>query len=86
LKPALEAAVSYTLTIGCGCVVYVASHPRTRIVHTRIIEQRGRECRVRSHDVGARLQLWELLPEPSASRVLSPHAPLSMRDCGVWKG
>ncbi len=56
--------MSYTLTIGCGCVVYVASHPRTRIVHTRIIERRGTGCQVRSHDVGVRLQLWELLPEP----------------------
>jgi hypothetical protein len=60
----MEAAMSYTLTIGCGCVVYVASHPRTRIVHTRIIEQRGASCPVRSHDIGVRLQLWELLPDP----------------------
>jgi len=55
--------MSYTLTIGCGCLVYVASHPRTRIVHTRIIERRGGECRVRAHDIGVRLQLWELLPD-----------------------
>ncbi len=56
--------MSYTLTIGCGCLVYVASHPRTKIVHTRIIERRGGDCRVRAHDIGVRPQLWELLPDP----------------------
>ncbi len=63
--------MSYTLTIGCGCLVYVSSHPRTRIVHTRIIERRGGECRVRSHDIGVRLQLWELLPDPEPARIAS---------------
>ncbi len=67
--------MSYTLTIGCGCVVYVASHPRTRIVHTRIIEQRGAGCRVRSHDIGVRLQLWELLPDPEPSRIAGTSVP-----------
>ena len=61
--------MSYTLTIGCGCVVYVASHPRTTIVHTRIVERRGSDCRVRAHDTGVRLQLWELLPEPQPARI-----------------
>ncbi len=57
--------MSYTLTIGCGCLVYVACHPRTQVAHTRIIERRGVSCPVRLHDVGFRLQLWELLPEPA---------------------
>ena len=69
--------MSYTLTIGCGCLVYVASHPRTRIVHTRIIERRGGECRVRTHDIGVRLQLWELLPYPEPARMAGAHITMS---------
>jgi hypothetical protein len=65
-------AMSYTVTLGCGCRVYVACHPRTGVAHTRIIETRSLECRVRSHDVGVRIALWELLPyepdEPCAAR------------------
>ena len=71
--------MSYTLTIGCGCLVYVASHPRTKIVHTRIIERRGGECRVRAHDIGVRLQLWELLPDPDPARI----ANVQMTMCGA---
>lgn len=54
---------SYTLTLGCGCVVYVSCHPLTGVAHTRIIERRGAACRNRHHDVGSRLWLWEMLPE-----------------------
>jgi hypothetical protein len=57
--------MSYDLTLQCGCVVYVSAHPTTRVVHTRIIQSRGGDCRVRRHEVGLRLYLWELLPEPS---------------------
>ena len=71
--------MSYTLTIGCGCLVYVASHPRTKIVHTRIIERRGGECRVLAHDIGVRLQLWELLPDPEPARIAGVH----MTMCGA---
>jgi hypothetical protein len=56
--------MSYTLTLQCGCIVYVACHPRTGLAHTRIIQTRGRTCRHRRHDVGSRLFLWELLPDP----------------------
>jgi hypothetical protein len=56
--------MSYDLTLQCGCVVYVSAHPQTRVVHTRIIQSRGLNCRVRRHEVGLRLYLWELLPEP----------------------
>jgi hypothetical protein len=56
--------MSYDLTLQCGCVVYVSAHPATRLVHTRIIQSRGEQCRVRRHEVGLRLYLWELLPEP----------------------
>ncbi len=68
--------MSYTLTMGCGCLVYVASHPRTKIVHTRIIERRGGDCRVRAHDIGVRLQLWELLPDPEPARIASPRVTM----------
>ena len=60
--------MSYNLTLSCGCVVYVSCHPVTGIAHTRIIQSRGTECGVRRHDVGARLYLWELLPEPAEGR------------------
>ena len=56
--------MSYTLVLQCGCVVYVSCHPRTRIAHTRIIQARGEQCGVRRHEVGLRLFLWEILPDP----------------------
>ena len=55
--------MSYTLTLHCGCVVYVSCHPETRVAHTRIIQTRGADCGVRKHDVGVRLFLWEILPD-----------------------
>lgn len=62
----MEESRSYTLTLACGCAVYVSCHPRTGVAHTRIIERRGPSCRNRHHDVGARLWLWEMLPQPVA--------------------
>jgi hypothetical protein len=59
------AAMSYTVTLWCGCRVYVSCNPVTGIAHSRIVEARGAACPVRRHEVGARLWLWELLPEPS---------------------
>jgi hypothetical protein len=56
--------MSYNLSLSCGCVVYVSCHPRTRVAHTRVIEARGAECGVRRHEVGLRLYLSELLPQP----------------------
>src|SRR4051812_49990115 len=56
--------MSYDLTLQCGCVVYVSAHPATRLVHTRIIQSRGEQCRVRPHKVGARVYPWVPLPEP----------------------
>lgn len=74
--------MSYTVTIRCGCLIYVASHPRTAIVHTRIIERRGGDCRIRAHGIGVRLQLWEMLPDPEPARVsghrlIVPVAPIA---------
>lgn len=56
--------MSYNLSLSCGCVVYVSCHPLTRVAHTRVIEARGAACSVRRHEVGLRLYLWELLPQP----------------------
>jgi hypothetical protein len=56
--------MSHTLTLSCGCVVYVACDPKTSVAHTRIVERRGTACRIRNHQVGARLFLWEILPVP----------------------
>lgn len=68
--------MSYTVTLWCGCTVYVSCHPATRMAHTRIVEARGAACPVRKHDVGARLWLWELLPAPPSDRryALAPAA------------
>jgi hypothetical protein len=54
--------MSYTLTLQCGCVVYVSRNPTTHIAHTRILQSRGPTCANRRHEVGLRLFLWELLP------------------------
>ncbi len=64
-------AMSYNLTLQCGCVVYVSCHPATRLAHTRIIQARAAGCRVRKHEVGVRLFLWEILPDPAHA----PQAP-----------
>jgi len=57
--------MSYTLTLQCGCTVYVATHPTTGIPHARILEQRSPTCPVRKHEAGLHLALWELLPDPA---------------------
>ena len=56
--------MSYNLTLPCGCIVYVSTHPKTRIAHTRVIQTRGAACLVRRHEPGLRLYLWEILPDP----------------------
>jgi hypothetical protein len=33
------------------------------VAHTRVVERRGPACPVKNHQVGARLFLWEILPE-----------------------
>jgi hypothetical protein len=55
--------MSYNVTLQCGCIVYVACHPETGVAHTRVLEGRGRLCLVRTHEVGVRLALAELLPD-----------------------
>ena len=36
-----NSAMSYNLTLDCGCIVYVACDPKTQNAHTRILETRG---------------------------------------------
>jgi hypothetical protein len=55
--------MSYDLTLECGCLVYVSCHPATGVAHTRVLDRRGPACRVRNHEVGTRLYLWDLLPD-----------------------
>jgi hypothetical protein len=66
--------MSYNLTLQCGCVVYVSAHPKTQVAHTRVIQTRGAACRVRRHDVGLRLYLWELLPDPAHQEDIDRHS------------
>ena len=61
--------MSYTLMLQCGCVVYVACHPKTGVAHKRVIETRGGACGIRSHRRGERLWLWEMLPDPRHTSV-----------------
>jgi len=56
-------SMSYTVTLWCGCMVYVSCNPDTGLAHSRIVESRGNACTIRHHEVGARLWLWELLPD-----------------------
>ena len=56
--------LSYNLRLQCGCVLCVSRHPETGIVRTRVIHSRGAECQDRRHEVGVRLYLWEILPDP----------------------
>lgn len=59
--------MSHTLVLHCGCIVYVSCDPITLVAHTRVVERRGPACPVRNHEVGARLYLWEILPERAQS-------------------
>jgi hypothetical protein len=34
------------------------------VAHTRVVESRGAQCATRRHEIGLRLHLWELLPDP----------------------
>lgn len=70
-----RADMSYTVTLRCGCRVYVSCNPRSGVAHTRIIEERSPDCAIRAHDIGVRIPSWELLAyepdEPSAARALN---------------
>lgn len=75
MQPRYCGGMSYTVSLGCGCQVYVSCHPRSGIAHTRIIEFRSSRCAIRSHDVGVRIPAWELHryePEDPGEAEVSP--------------
>ena len=77
--------MSYTLTLACGCIVYVSSHPKTNVAHSRIIERRGAGCENRKHAIGVRLWLWEMLPKSdTAGGILFEESGLPARRTD-WK-
>jgi len=78
--------MSYNLTLPCGCLVYVACHPETRLAHTRVVERRGEACPVARHGVGARIYLWDMLPEPTRNTDLTPLTPRRNRSSGTVYG
>ena len=67
--------MSYSLTLECGCTVYVACDPQTRVAHARVIERVGSRCGVRRHEVGLKLWAWELLPQPAGAPIEPGTAP-----------
>jgi len=68
----IHEGMSHNVTLYCGCVVYIACHPHTGVAHTRVLERKDPRCPVRKHEIGLRLALWELLPEPLAARITDP--------------
>jgi hypothetical protein len=56
--------MSYAITLWCGCSVYVSCDPKTGLAHARILDRRSAACTDRRHEVGLRLRLWEMLPDP----------------------
>jgi hypothetical protein len=67
--------MSYTLTLECGCTVYVACDPLSRVAHSRVIERVGSRCGIRRHEVGLKLWTWELLPQPASRPIERSTAP-----------
>ena len=61
--------MGYSVTLPCGCDVYVSCHPITGIAHTRVLERRDIQCTIRKHEVGTRVWLWELLPNAREAAV-----------------
>jgi hypothetical protein len=61
--------MSYTIPLPCGCTAYVSCWPDSGVAHTRVIEFRAAACRVRSHERGAKVYLWELLPQTRESDI-----------------
>ena len=72
--------MSYNLTLQCGCLVYVACDPLTTLAHTRILERRDPGCRVRKHEIGLRLSLWEIVPALVEIGTDHEHRPVPTRE------
>ena len=56
--------MSYTLTLACGCAVYVHEDVHRATAPVRTLRGRGDRCPTPRHAVGVRVWLWELLPDP----------------------
>ena len=56
--------MSYTLTLACGCTVYVQQDVHRAAAPVRTLQGRGDRCPTPRHAVGVRVWLWELLPDP----------------------
>jgi hypothetical protein len=76
--------MSYSLTLDCGCSVYVSCDPKTNTAHTRVLESRGTACTVRKHEIGFRLYLWDLLPDRGAAQGQRPSGEASADDLVAW--
>jgi hypothetical protein len=50
-------AMSYNIALACD--------PKTGLSHTRILEAKGPSCPATRHEIGFRLFLWEILPDPA---------------------
>jgi hypothetical protein len=66
--------MSYTLTLNCGCTVFVREDPDGGTPPVRTLQGRGDDCRLARHAVGVRVWLWDLLPDPAT---VSPRAQAS---------
>ena len=75
-----KGAMSYNLTLQCGCLVYVACDPLTTLAHARILEWRDPGCRVRKHEIGLRLSLWEIVPALVEIGTDDEHRPALTRE------
>jgi len=68
--------MSYSITLRCGCSVYVSCDPKTHVAHTRVIETRGGDCRERRHELGVRLSeqqaIASICHEPPPGPIVAP--------------
>ncbi len=60
--------MAYTLKVWCGCTVSVECSHDSQTGPSRFIKRRSARCRKQEHQVGARLWLWEILPDRHVSR------------------
>jgi len=67
-RPPTTVTMTHVLNLWCGCTVRV-SHEAGRPRETRVIDRRGDRCPERHHVEGARVWLWEILPDPRMERL-----------------
>ena len=69
--------MSYTFPLHCGCRVLVSGPSSEFGPCKRVIGRRGTACRYLRHRAGARVWLWELLPDVAAEHAPSEELLLS---------